>query len=190
MPDTVALLLPPASSPPPPPPSLSPAAGRRPALAGFLARRLLATAWGPDGPPRVGSRRWLVETCRAELAWSVADWRRVTGRFGICVDERGEGPHPSEAWRLPHEVAAARFVSCHSHVDVEEWRLGELGRAIRAQRRAGWVDAAERTLADYRLHLARRRKGWRALLAAADRYRALRAAVDAPGGPPALREAA
>ena len=181
MPDTVALLssVPPPAASPPPPLSVWPEAGRRPALGAYLARRLLATAWGPDGPPAVGSRRWLVETCRAELDWSVADWRRMTGRFGICVDERGLAPHPSEAWRLPHEVAAARFLNCHSHVDVEEWRLGELGRAIRAQRRACWVAVAERTRADYRLHLARRRRSWGALLAAAAAYRALRAGIDA-----------
>ena len=64
---------------------------RQPAPPAFLARRLAAIDW--LDPPPEGSRAWLVETCRAELEWSRAEWRRLGGDRG----ETGPGPAPSEA---------------------------------------------------------------------------------------------
>lgn len=162
---------------------------RRPASPAFLARRLAAIAWfGP--PPAPGSRPWLVETCRAELAWALADWRLLAGTVGEPAAGRGGGPHPSEAHRLPHEVAAARVVNCHLHVDVEGWRIRTLLMALRRQRRAAcdgeqaesyrlsWMEAAAGTLEDLALHRNRRRVAWNCFLAAAAEYRRGRAALD------------
>lgn len=155
---------------------------RQPATPDFLARRLLAASWAPLAAPAAGSRRRVVATCRAELEWSLADWRLIFGAMGDAFD----GPHPSEAHRLPHESAAARVVSCHLHADVEDWSIRKLLKTIRAQRRAAadtaqsdryrasWAEAAERSGADLRLHVARRRKAWSMFLAAAAEYRALR----------------
>ncbi len=145
---------------------------------------MAAIAWVE--PPRRGSRRWLVETCRAELEWERADWRRLGG-----VDNDGLGAHPSEAWRLPHEVAAARLVNCHLHVAVEAVRHRDLRRWLPQQQsaaidemqsasyRADWAEVAARTKADattYRRRLCRALRGFRA---AASHYRQLRAAIDA-----------
>ena len=157
---------------------------REPAPLDFLARRLTAIDWH-EGPPAEGSRIWLVETCRAELEWACADWRRLGGDLG----ETGPAAHPSDAWRLPHERAAARLVNCHLHVDVEGWRIGELLRRLPGQRRAtlditqsaayglAWANRAAGTLDDLRLHRLQRRLAWRGFLAAADEYRGLRAAL-------------
>ena len=162
---------------------------RRPASPIFLARRLAAIAWfGP--PPAPGSRPWLVETCRAELAWALADWRLLTGTVEEPAANRSGGPHPSEAHRLPHEVAAARVVNCHLHVDVEGWRIRTLLMTLRRQRRAAcdgeqadayrlsWMEAAAGTLADLVLHRNRRRVAWDCFLAASAEYRRSRATLD------------
>lgn len=184
----------PAEAPPPaPPPARQRPAStrreRRPATLDFLARRLLATSWAPLAAPAAGSRRWLVETCRAELLWSVADWRRATDSYAVSFDESSYDRHPSEGHRLPHERAAARLVNCHLHTDVQDWSIRKLILAIRAQRkaaadttqsgayRASWADAAEGSGADLRLYVARRRKAWSAFLTAAAEYRELRTAT-------------
>jgi len=166
-------------------PSLLPLALRQPADASFLARRLAAIAWG-EGPPSPRSRAWLVETCRAELEWADAEWRRLAGD----PDERAWGADPRQAWWLPHEYAAARVVNCHLHLDTDLWQLRKLRPRLRGQRRAAtdgtldaarrlyWADAAARTLDDYRGHLARRRLAWRCFVPAAVEYRRRRALID------------
>jgi hypothetical protein len=159
---------------------------RRPAPSDFLARRLQAIDWFGGRPPAEGSRRHLVEICRAELEWAHADWRRLGG-----VDEGlTTGPHPSEAWRLPHEQAAARLVNAHLHIDVASWRIGELLLRLRDQRsaatdmtqsedyRLGWADAAAGCLGDLQMHLHRRRRALRVFLSEVSHYRRLRAAID------------
>ena len=150
---------------------------RQPAAAAFIARRLDRVAW--TEPP--STRAWLVETCRAELEWAAAEWRLHAGD----PDHRGHGPHPSEAARLPHERAAARVVNCHLHLDVAEWRLGELVPRLRRQRAASrddarpetdrlyWSDAANATEADLRDCHARRRLAWHCYLVAVADYRRL-----------------
>ena len=154
---------------------------RQPASPSFVARRLACIAWRRAPSPRL----WLVETCRAELEWAVAEWRLFAGD----PDHKGSGSHPSEEWRLPHERAAARVVNCHLHLDVAQWRLAELVPRLRRQRAAAlddgrpeshrlyWADAAAATADDVRAYLERRRVAWRCFLAAAADYRCLRGAI-------------
>src|SRR5665213_2598818 len=150
---------------------------RQPADAAFLARRLAAIAWR-EGPPSPRSRTWLVETCRAELEWADAQWRHLAGDHG----ERTRGTEARQAWRLPHEHAAARVVNCHLHLVADRWQLGELRPRLRGQRRAALderlpatgrlycANAAAGTLGDYKRHLARRKLAWRCFVAAAADY--------------------
>lgn len=163
-------------------------AQRRPAPADYLARRLASWA-GQKAEKNADWRRRIVATCRAELEWATDDWRRLGGDDS---DRRAcdPGPHPSDAWRLPHEVAAARLVNCHLHVDVETWRLRELIARLPGQRRAArdwkqsalyrhsWHLAAKGTESDIWAYRHRRRMAWLAFLEAAMRYRALRQKVD------------
>ena len=160
---------------------------RQPAPNDTLARRIAAIDWqGP--PPREGSRWWLVETCRAELEWAAAQWRR----FDPAADSEPiprHGPHPAEAWRLPHELEAARLVNAHLHVDGANARIRELLARLPAQRaaaadlaqseawRAGWRIRAVACEGELREMLGQRRRAWRAFLAAASHYRRLRAAL-------------
>jgi len=155
---------------------------RRPAPADFLARRHPRVAAFPPG-----SRGWLVAICRAELDWADAEWRRLGGRAEKVARH---GPHPAEAWRLPHERQAARLVNCHLHVDAESHYLHLLLRRLPAQRiaaadasqteafRAHWAEAADGTLRDLRNQRLRRALAWRAFLEAATHYTRLRAAID------------
>jgi hypothetical protein len=165
---------------------------RRPAPSYYIdRRRRLLKRRAPL--PGEGSRRFLVETCRAELEWAEAEWRHLGGAWVDVPFTLPAGlPHPSEALRLPHEVAAARVVNCHLHVDVETWRLRELLRRLPGQRRASrdptqseayrasWADVAAGTLTDLRDYRRRRAMAWRAFLDAATRYRLLRAQLDRP----------
>src|SRR5471032_865851 len=149
------------------------ASQRQPAPPSYVARRLACIAWWRKPSPRL----WLVETCRAELEWAVAEWRQLAGDHPVDVGGRSygrsPGPHPSEEWRLPHERAAARVVNCHLHIDVAHWRLADLVPRLRRQRAAAlddgrpedhrlrWADAATGTAGDMRWYLARRRLAWR-----------------------------
>jgi hypothetical protein len=165
-------------------PSSPSPARRRPADPAFLARRLAAIAWYEPPSPRL----WLVETCRAELEWAVAEWRWLSSD----PDDRGWGwgPHPSEAWRLPHEQAAARVVNCHLHLDVAQLRLDALLPKLRGQRaaalrldqsasyRLSWADAAAGTERDVRDYLGRRRLAWRCFRAASTDYLRLKAMIE------------
>jgi hypothetical protein len=162
---------------------------RLPAPSDFLARRRAAIDWKKWNrtPPLQGSCRWLVETCRAELDWAEIDWRRLGGEV---VAAPGHGPHPAEAWRLPHERAAARLVNCHRHVEVETERLRTMLRRLPGQRaaagdatqdetyRASWAAAAAGTEQDLRRYRARRAAAWHALRTTAAHYCRLRATLD------------
>lgn len=162
---------------------------RRPAPADFLARRRAATDWIRWGmtAPAEGSRRWLVETCRAELDWAEAEWRQLGGD---ALELPRHGPHPAEALRLPHEQAAARLVNCHVHLDLERRAIDDLGRRLRRQReaatdlaqsdayRAAWAARVEASARALRACRERRAVAWRAFRAAASRYRELRAAIE------------
>jgi hypothetical protein len=162
---------------------------RRPAPAAFLARRRASTDWTKWGmaAPAEGSRRWLVETCRAELDWAEAEWRQLTGD---ALGLPRHGPHPAEALRLPHEQAAARLVNCHIHLDLERRAIGDLVRRLRRQREAAadraqgdgyrreWTARAEASARALRACRERRAVAWRAFRAAVGRYRELRAAVE------------
>ncbi len=154
---------------------------RQPAPPSFVARRLACIAWRRAPSPRL----WLVETCRAELEWAVAEWRLLAGD----PETGSHGSHPSEEWRLPHERAAARVVNCHLHLDVAQWRLAELVPRLRRQRAAAldhgrpeshrlyWADAAAATAGDIGAYLVRRRLAWRCILVAAAEYRRLRGVI-------------
>ena len=81
---------------------------KAPATPDYLARRLARIRWPtgvPAGARSPRSRLHLVATCRAELEWATERWRAEARD----VDEWAcrFGPHPSEAGRLPHEMAAA-----------------------------------------------------------------------------------
>ena len=167
-------------------PSPASPARRRPADPAFLARRLAAIAWLEPPSPRLR----LVETCRAELEWAVAEWRWLSSDPGEQDRGRDWGPHPSEAWRLPHEQAAARVVNCHLHFDVAQFRLNALLPKLRGQRaaalrldqsaayRLGWADAAAGTERDIREYLGRRRLAWRCFRAASADYLRLKAMIE------------
>jgi hypothetical protein len=162
-----------------------PARQRRPADAAFIARRLAAIDWREPPSPRAR----LVETCRAELEWAVAEWRWLASDPDDRARGRDWGPHPSESWRLPHERAAARVVNCHLHLDVAQARLGQLVPNLRRQRasarrtnqdaihRLYWADAAVGTERDVREYLVRRRLAWRCFLVACADYRRLKALI-------------
>lgn len=161
---------------------------RRPASAGFLERRRAAVDWEMWGRarPGEGSRSWLVETCRAELEWVEAEWRRLGGDPFAASRHH---PHPAEALRLPHEQAAARLVNCHLHVDAAEAGLRDACRRLRVQRRAAadasqgtryradWTRIAGETTQDISVLRRQRAQAWRAFLDAAQRYRHLRRAA-------------
>src|SRR5690242_1268207 len=85
---------------------------RQPALAGFIARRVIAA--GADT-----ERRRVVEACRAELDWARADFIRIAGatRLDLDLDAEGrEGVPLWEATRLPHEQAAATALNAWGHL--------------------------------------------------------------------------
>ncbi len=156
---------------------------RQPALYGYLMRKLKASG------EHFTERRTLVETCRAELDWSIADWKRITPRW------RGfdhEAASESVPFRLPHEAAAARVLNCWGHLHPVEYRIRENLTLIRAQlkaadalssyseaHRADWAQRAERTRAYMRLILTDRRKAAKAFFAAVAEYRRLRTEIDA-----------
>jgi hypothetical protein len=158
---------------------------RRPALPGFLAPKAIASG-------RTSARAQLIETCRAELAWSVADYIRLAGT-GANHDARYDGPHPADPHRLPHERAAATVLNVWGHLHPIERSIRDLTRrptgTLRAQRQAAaadrysesqrydWARRAESTLDDLRWYLAERRKLARKFAMAATDYRAARAAV-------------
>jgi hypothetical protein len=162
---------------------------RCPAPADFLMRRRAATDWVKWGlaPPAEGSRRWLVETCRAELDWAEADWRRLGGD---PFEVSRHGPHPAEALRLPHERAAARLVNCHLHMNAETWQIDDLRRRLKSQRKAAldttqseayrtdWAERADASKHELQTRRRRRAIAWRAFRSAASHYRRLRAALD------------
>lgn len=143
-----------------------------------IARRVAAPAdWllGYLAPDLAGRAR-LVETCRAELTWARAD--------GLASGADDEG------WQdllLPHERAAARLLDLWGHLHPLEHRLREGLRRLKAQRRAGWPNAAA-TLADVQRYRTARRQLLRAFLDAAAGYRRKR--VRSAGGCPSLRPAA
>ncbi len=167
---------------------------RRPAPPDFLERRRAVVDWNRWGcaTPGEGSRGWLVETCRAELEWVEAEWRRLGGDpFEVSRDrQHPDGPHPSEALRLPHEQAAARLVNCHLHADGAERQIRDAIRRLKAQRKAardatqgrsyrdGWARIAAETEKDLVHHRGQRAGKWRAFLAATVQYRDLRRALD------------
>lgn len=162
------------------------ALNRQAALPGFLARSILRIDW-LDGVPDPWSLRWVIETCRAELAWSVANWRKLN------PDWRGfdhEAVALSEPWRLPHERAAAKVLNAWGHVHLPTGEWHEVKARLRAQLKAAadtrqslpyrlqWLKRGADTRSELDDCRDRRRKAWPALLEAIAEYRAARAEID------------
>lgn len=138
--------------------------GRRPALHGFVVRKLFAAG-------EITGRRVVVEACKAELAWSVAEWRRLNPN-GWEHERDVEGlaaPH-----RLPHERAAAVVLNCWNHLHPTDSRAAELWARVKLQLRAGWREKAARTLVDLNWYRIERAKQVAAFDAAVAEYRRLR----------------
>lgn len=155
---------------------------REPALVGFLMRKVIATG-------RTTDRAHMVEACKAELDWSIADWSRLTGFSGLSHDYR-DGAHPADIHRLPHERAAATVLNCWGHLHPTEWRIREIIKTLRAQRKAAaanrysedqryaWGRKAEATRDDLRLYVEDHRRQTKLFFAAVAEYRALRSKLD------------
>lgn len=161
--------------------------GRRPALKGFIIRRLFAANVRT-------ARQAIIEACKAELAWSVAHYTRLYGH--VSHDARYDGPHPAESYRLPHEHAAARVLNAWGHLHPTEWRVRENLKVLRSQIEAAammpsWGPRADATRDTLRLLLADRARQAKAFFAAVERYRRLRAELEDPtDGAPCMRRAA
>jgi hypothetical protein len=146
---------------------------RRPALLGFLVRCSLAT-------PADTGLRITIEFCRAELKWSVADWKRLNPHFNGWDHEAGD---QSERCRLPHEKAAAHVLNIWGHIVGPRVRIAEL-LSIAKDRKSRGDDRLADAMTDLSYYLAARRKAWALLIPAIKAYRAARAAIDAPTGAP------
>lgn len=150
---------------------------RRPALPGFLARKMIATRWQPT------YRRAIVEACRAEIDWSVSDWRRLNPHWNGWNHEAAMLAQPH---RLPHEVAAARVLNCWGHVQPLEMRIRDASMTLKAQvamasdttqsagTRLSWTNAAAGTRQALRTLLAQLRNNYPIFLRAVKAYRAER----------------
>ena len=168
---------------------------RQAALPGFLARRLLRMTT----PPLPGTRAHLVETCRAELDWSVADWKRINPYWNGWDHEAAD---MAEAHRLPHERAAARLVNAHGHLDTIEHCARRVLQRIPGQRaaasrmdqsaeyRASWQISLTGSLAELDNYKGQLRRALVAYRKAGREYRRLRAEIDSPTGAPCMKEAA
>lgn len=139
---------------------------------------------------RLTQHQTILKRLEAELVWSVSNYKAVTGDYGNH-DARYDGPHPAEAHRLPHEIAAAVALNAWGHVVVHKYRWRECKARLKAQREAGWHAHAIGTVDDIRACWQARRRAWRVFLTALRRYRELRAEVDrSPTSPAACARAA
>jgi hypothetical protein len=160
--------------------------GRKPALRGFIVRRIFAAG-------AKTARHTVIEAARAELAWSEADWARMTGHSRL--HDYREGPHPAETYRLPHEWAAARVLNAWSHLHPVEHRIHANVAVLRSQIKTAamipsWGKRAESTRETLRRLVADRRRLAAAFFAETANYRHLRAGLEAPtDGAPAARAA-
>jgi hypothetical protein len=151
--------------------------GRQPALRGFIIRRLFAAK-------AVTGRQVTIEACRAEISWSVADWKRLHPLFHGW-NEEAEGM--AAATRLPHERAAARVLNCWGHLHPIEWRTMAIIKMLR-----DGCHHPQAVLGDLRWYLTERRRLAKAFFAAVTEYRRLRLLVEDPtdGAPGCRKEAA
>jgi hypothetical protein len=161
---------------------------RRPALAGFIWRKLLSTDI-TDFKSRAAS----IECCKAEMDWAHADWRRIAADLGLGVVDEKEQTWGAPAWQaalLPHEAAAQIVVNIWSeHISRHEDGARRSWARLKAQRAAGWNTVE--TAKDVRWYLAERRKLVPNLKAAIERYAKLREAIDrTPSAPACANEAA
>ncbi len=156
--DTITLTRPPVATQP-----------RQPALHGFIVRRRLAASARPG-------RHTVIEGCKAELVWAVADWRRIHPRG---YEHEREVEALAASCHLPHERAAGVVLNCWGHLHPIEYRVRENIKVLRGQIKAGWAPRAERTRDHLRLILADRRKAAKAFFAAVETYRRLRNEIDA-----------
>lgn len=159
---------------------------RKPALPGFLARKLGAIDW-LGGVPDAWTLRWVIETCRAELDWSEADWRRMNRNWNGWSSEAYALAAPHQ---MPHEQAAARVLNAWAHVHVPTGRFYMVKAQLRGQRRAAndmnqsaayrasWAKMIPGTIEELRTLIGQRRKAWPILLLAIAAYRQRREEAD------------
>lgn len=153
---------------------------RRPADAGYIARKVMSLDWpkwtGAPCPP-THSYAWLIEACRAELAWSHADYCRITGEATLAHDAQYDGGHRSQMWRLPVEQMAAKVLNIHGHVHVSTAAIRQAIKGVRDRRHrfphleigAPW---------EIEHYWPMRRQVWPLFVQAAREYRRARAAID------------
>jgi hypothetical protein len=161
---------------------------RRPALPGFIWRKLIAA-----GITDFKSREASIACCKAEMDWAQADWRRITADLGLGAVDAKEQTWGTPAWQgalLPHEAAAQIVVNIWSeHIAPKEDRARKLWSTMNAQRKAGWN--TDEIAKDVRWYLAERRKLLPKFKAAIERYAKLREQLDrTPSGPACAKEAA
>jgi hypothetical protein len=164
---------------------------RRPALAGFIFRRLLTFA----PPLDLTARQAKIETCRAELDWAYADWRRIVADKGLGFDVAAERAPAwgTPAWQLtllPVEKAAQTVLNIWGHLQPNEYRAVACWQRMHAQRRAGWTDRAMLSATELRLYLAARRINKAHFSIALGHYERLRGAIDRPTSPASCARAA
>ena len=150
--------------------------------------------------PAPWSGRWVIVTCRAELAWAEAEWRQLDPL--TPVDRRAMGPHPAEAYRLPHEQAAARVLNAWDHLHptttLARNAKSKLKLALKAGRdmtqgqayRDSWAEGVVEMRAELALYRNRRHRPLQDFIAAIAAYRAQRALIGAPTEAAALEAAA
>ena len=117
--------------------------------------------------PAVPVRRLVSAACAAEVAHADADIdRAITACGADGMYDRYDMPGCRTSFRLPHEAAAAVALVWLSHLQAAD-----------CERRGPWARWAGMTRAEKVTWLGRRRKLVRGLIVAANRYRALRAAL-------------
>lgn len=140
-------------------------------------------------------RRWAGAVVAAEVRHANEDFWHLAASYPGLFD-RHDRPDTSAAYRLPHEIAAAKAANILGHLIGHEDAIRKAVVMLRSQRKAaadmgqsekyrsGWARAAEDTTTDLRTALARRRIVWGLLLKAVADYRAARSTMIA------MREAA
>lgn len=119
-------------------------------------------------------RRYIAAVCQAEVAHREADFVRAANRVGFSYD-RYLDPACVEIGQFAHECHAGAALNWLAHLQTHESMRERTFRGYR-----------EWSIGEKRQWLGRRRHLWSGFLRQVRRYRAARAAIDAP----TMREAA